>query len=188
MNTLKQLSTLALASLFIFSCSSDDDSIPEIVNEEELITTTTISLTSEGNPTVTFTATDLDGDGPNAPVIDDVNLLANTTYTGTVTLLNETESPAEDITEEVAEEADEHQFFYQASTSLNVTTDYADADADGNPVGINFSLITGEASNGTFTVTLRHEPSKGASGVAEGDITNAGGETDVTQTFNVIVE
>ena len=40
MNTLKQLSTLALASLFIFSCSSDDDSIPEIVNEEELITTT----------------------------------------------------------------------------------------------------------------------------------------------------
>ena len=121
-------------------------------------------------------------------MIDDVNLLANTTYTGTVTLLNETESPAEDITEEVAEEADEHQFFYQASTSLNVTTDYADADADGNPVGINFSLITGEASNGNFTVTLRHEPSKGASGVAEGDITNAGGETDVTQTFNVIVE
>ena len=33
--------------------------------------------------------------------------------------------------------------------------------------------------HGQFTVTLRHEPDKSAQGVSAGDITNAGGETDI---------
>ena len=33
------------------------------------------------------------------------------TYSGTMTLLNESETPAEDITIEIQEEDDEHQFF-----------------------------------------------------------------------------
>ena len=37
-------------------------------------------------------------------------------------------------------------------------------------------------------MTLRHEPAKDASGVAAGDITNAGGETDIEVTFDVTVE
>ena len=41
--------------------------------------------------------------------------------------------------------------------------------------------------NGTITVILRHEPDKDASGVSNGDITNAGGETDIEVVFNVEV-
>ena len=35
---------------------------------------------------------------------------------------------------------------------------------------------------------LRHEPDKSAAGVSSGDITNAGGETDIEVSFNVIIE
>ncbi|HBK71516.1 MAG TPA: type 1 periplasmic binding fold superfamily protein, partial [Flavobacteriaceae bacterium] len=35
---------------------------------------------------------------------------------------------------------------------------------------------------------LRHEPNKSASGVSDGDITNAGGETDIEVIFNITVQ
>ena len=58
---------IALISIFTFSsCNNDDD--PIAVNEEEVITTVTTTLTA-GNQTVTLTSRDLDGDGPNAPVV-----------------------------------------------------------------------------------------------------------------------
>ena len=147
-----------------------------------------IILEADENNIIVFSSRDLDGDGPNPPVVDDVTLAANTTYSGFIGFSNETVSPAENITEEVAEEAEEHQIFYQTSAGLNLTTTYTDMDADGNPVGINFNLTTGQSSNGSFTVILRHEPNKNASGVSDGVITNAGGETDVSQTFSVTIQ
>jgi hypothetical protein len=50
-----------------------------------------------GNQTVTLTSRDLDGDGPNAPVVT-VSGDFNTTYTGSVSFLNESITPADDIT------------------------------------------------------------------------------------------
>ena len=97
------------------------------------------------------------------------------------------ESPAEDITEEVKEEAEEHQFFFQ--TSINgLSVVYNDKDADDNPIGLSSTVTTSEAGSGNLTIILRHEPSKNASGVSAGDITNAGGETDIEVTFDVNVQ
>ncbi|WP_396637938.1 type 1 periplasmic binding fold superfamily protein [Maribacter sp. R77961] len=173
---------LLAAGLLTVSCSNDDDD-PEVINDEEVITTMNVTLTAaSGN--ITLQSQDLDGDGPNAPVIDiSGNLAANTTYSGSIELLNETESPAEDITEEVAEEDDEHQFFFSASGAVT-GTDYADADGDGNPLGILFTLTTGDAGNGTLQITLRHEPKK----PNDGSLSDAGGETDIAQTFNVVIQ
>ena len=113
MKTIKFLSLFALAGLTFTSCSDDDEN-PEPVNEEELITTMTITLAPQGGGTaVVLQSRDLDGDGPNAPEVTvSDNLSGNTTYEGSIVLLNETETPAEDITEEVAEEDEEHQFFF----------------------------------------------------------------------------
>ena len=44
----------------------------------------------------------------------------STQYQGAVRFLNETETPAEEITDEVLEEADEHQVFYTTSEGLNI--------------------------------------------------------------------
>ncbi len=105
-------------------------------------------------------------------------LVANTTYEGSVAFLNETENPVEDITEEVEEEDDEHQVFFTPGGGLDLTTEYENFDADGNPLGTLFTLTTGEASMGNFTITLRHELTKPNDGLA-----SAGGDTDIEVTF-----
>lgn len=187
----KFLSMFILAGVLFSSCSSnDDEALPEPVNEEEVITTVALTLVPQGDAeTVVISYQDLDGDGPDAPVTNiSGNLASNTTYSGSVSVLNELETPAENITEEVEEEGDEHQFFYTVGSSLDATVEYTDEDENGSPVGVTFDLITGEASSGSLTVTLRHEPNKDAAGVSEGDITNAGGDTDVEATFSLEIE
>lgn len=186
MKTIKLLAIACISAITFASCSDDD---PTPTNEEEVITTMTVTLTPDGGGNdVVLRTRDLDGDGPNAPEVTvSGTIFANTTYNGTIELLNETEDPAEDITEEVAAEAEAHQFFY-TSTGISPTFTYAGAnDANGNPVGINFSVATGAAGSGTVTFILRHEPNKSAAGVNEGNIANAGGETDIEATFNVTI-
>ncbi|KAF2514498.1 type 1 periplasmic binding fold superfamily protein [Flavobacterium salilacus subsp. salilacus] len=186
---MKQLKLSALALLTFISltsCSNDDDA--PFVNEEEVITTITATFTPVADgETVILTSRDLDGDGPDAPVLTvSGDFIAGANYTGSVTFLNETESPAENITEEVQEEGDEHQIFYQAN-GLG-TFAYTDQDVNGDPIGLAFTFEAAEtATTGNLTVTLRHEPNKDAEGVASGNITNAGGSTDATATFQVAV-
>lgn len=191
MKTLKHLSLIAIATLVFSACSNDDDTTPLPVNEEEVITTLTATLTPDGGTgtTVTLQTRDLDGDGPDAPVIEISGSLAtNTTYNGSLELLNETEDPAELINTEIIEEDEDHQFFFQADNAL-ATFAYSDMDGDGNPLGLEFTLTTGATTGSeNITITLRHEPSKSADGVSDGDITNAGGETDTQATFAVTVE
>ena len=190
-----KISSLLLLALITFSSCSDDEGTPEIINEEEVITTVTVTLVPQTGSTVTLTSRDLDGDGPDAPVRTvSGNLQAGMQYSGSIVLQNETVSPAEVINEEIEEEADEHQFFYQVTGGLDATAVYADEENDyltngsTNPVGLSFTMQAGAASTGQFTVTLRHEPNKDAEGVSEGNLTNAGGETDVAQTFDLTIE
>ncbi len=188
MNKLKFIILFALFSV-VLSCSDDDESGPIIINEEEVITTLNLTLTPVGGGMpVVLSSRDLDADGPNPPVVTVENLTANTTYQGVLEVLNETESPAEDITEEVAEEDEDHQFFFQVIGNATVTVSYSDTDADNNPVGIQVNLTTGDASTGDMVVTLRHLLDKFGTGVSDGDITNAGGDTDVEVTFPITVQ
>lgn len=184
MKTVKFLSMFIFLSLLFTSCSNDDNN-PEPVNEEETITTITVTLVpAGGGDTVTLTSRDLDGDDPDAPVIDvSGNLTSTTTYGGAIVLLNETETPPENITEEVEEEDEEHQFFFTSTGSI-ASVEYGDQDGDGNPVGLVFTLTTADAGGATLAVTLRHEPKK----PNDGSLTDAGGETDLAQTFTLTVE
>lgn len=176
------------AALNFSSCKEDEPEDPIIPNEEEVITTLNYTLTPQGEGTaVVLSFQDLDGDGGDDPVITSGVLDSNTTYVGVLELLNELEDPAEDITEEVAEESEEHQFFFSTSLS-NLTVSYSDSDPNGDPVGIESLVSTGNPGSGTITVILRHEPNKSATGVNSGDITNAGGETDIEVTFDVDVQ
>jgi hypothetical protein len=180
-----QFFCVALCAMFMFTAC---EKTPDIANDEEVITTLKYTLTpSGGGAAVVLTFTDLDGDGGNAPVIVGGTLAANETYTGAIELLNESVTPAENVTEEIEEEDEEHQFFF-ATTISGLTIAYTDQDADGNPIGLASTLTTGAAGTGDVTITLRHEPSKSATGVSGGDITNAGGETDIEVTFPVDVQ
>jgi len=185
---MKKSNLLFLLGLVIclasWSCDDDDD--PKIENEEEVITTLNYTLTSaSGSATLSFV--DLDGAGAMDPVITSGTLAANTTYQGTIELLNQSVSPEEDITEEVAEEDLEHQMFF-SSNIAGLSVAYNDTDSEGNPLGLATTLTTGDAGAGTLTITLRHEPNKSAEGVSDGNIANASGETDIEVTFDLVVQ
>ncbi|GER59591.1 type 1 periplasmic binding fold superfamily protein [Patiriisocius marinus] len=185
MKNIKLLATALFATVLFVSCSSDDDATPEIVNEEEIITTLTVTLLpTNGDTPVVLQTRDLDGDGPNAPVVTvSGNLTAGLSYNGSIVLLNETVDPAENITEEVEEEAEEHQFFFTTGGDLDVTTSYSNFDENGDELGTEFALTANTASTGTLTFTLRHEPVKPTT-----SLTDAGGETDIAATFTLTVE
>ncbi len=182
---LRSLAIMASAVVMVSSCREKEPDPEPIPNEEELITTLQYRLTSVGGGSdVVFTFQDLDGDGGDDPIITTGTLMANTSYTGEVILLNEQANPAEDITVEIRGEADEHQFFY-ASSLPGLMVSYEDADANGHPIGLQTSVTTDAPGSGTLRVTLRHQPDKSAAGVAAGDISNAGGETDIEVDFDV---
>jgi len=187
--TTKLKNTLLILCLGVtlFGCEKKPDD-PVIPNEEEVITTLILTLTpSGGGVERVFSFTDLDGDGGNNPVITIDTLAANTTYSGTLVLLNQQKSPEEDITEEVKEESAEHQFFYEVNAS-NVTVSYRDKDTNGRPLGVSTEFVTGASESGSLKITLRHEPNKSAAGVDAGQIQNAGGETDIEVSFNLEVK
>lgn len=179
MKTIKLLAVLFISTLVFTNCEDDHDD-HDHGSDEELITTVLYTLT-DGNNTIVLEWEDLDGDTGSAPTITSGTLTANTSYTGSIQLLNRTESPAEDITVEVRAEGDEHEFFYTNTAGLTITK----TDTDGtNPVGIETTLSTGAAGSGSLTIVLKHEPTKPNDGTAA----NAGGSTDVQVTFPISIQ
>lgn len=192
-HTLKNALFAAALGGALTACKKDDPTPPTggapPPNEQEVITTLKLHFTSpDSTDQREWIWRDLDGDGGNAPVITTVPLAANSTYLVRMEVLDESNpNDVEDITEEILEEDAEHQFFFIV-TDANATIQYTDQDGNGNPLGVASLWSLGVASNGSVTVILRHELDKDAPGVSTGDITNAGGDTDIEVSFPLILE
>jgi len=169
---------------FLNACTEDEDILP--VNDQKTITTFEITFLpkSGGSPT-TLKWQDLDGDGGNPPEITGGTFLADTDYSATMQLLNETTS--ENITLEILEQNNEHQFFFEYG-SLFSNFAYEDKDGNDFPVGLATSWTTASVGSGSFKVILRHHPDKSASGVTTGNSANAGGKTDIEVEFPITIE
>ena len=174
---------LMMGSLIVTSsCGDDDDPTP--ASDRELITTVTLTMDTEKGLLATATYKDMDGVGGTAPTKTQLVLKANTTYTANLTLLNEQESPAIEIHDEVLEEADDHQVFYTPGNGLNLTVATTDKDSENRPLGLETTFTTGAASSGKLKVVLKHQPNTKAA--APGDATK--GETDVEVEFDVLIQ
>lgn len=162
--------------LSLAACSKDKD---EVTNEEELITTAVLEFRDNGSSdSFSVIFSDPDGEGGEEPVyFDEIRLRPNTTYSVTATLLNESTDPDTDITAEVAEEADDHQFFY-LPVGVNINVAVTDQDNAGLPLGILSQWTTGEVSTGTVRFVLKHKPGNKAS---NDDVSK--GETDIDLNF-----
>lgn len=174
-------SAAALAfAVGISACDGDD---PAPVNEEEVITTLNVTLAPNGGGTpVTLRFFDADGDGSGAPIKTvSGNLEADKTYTGVITLSDDSKSTPVDITEEVAEEADDHLFCFTV-TGSNLTVTATDKDSQNLPVGLTSSWVTTTAGNTSVKIVLRHQPET-KNGQCPGS-----GDTDVEVDFDVIIE
>jgi len=182
-----------LATMLLVSCGDD----PEPANEEELITTLIVTLTSDGGAPITMTFKDIDGDGAGVPEYiyssegDAAVLTASTTYTATIALLNESVSPAENITEEIEEEADEHLFCFDKTGLTGLTIAYADTEADyvaggsSKVVGLATTWTTTDTTGeGTVTFKLFHQ----IGGSKTGTCPTGSTDTDIEVTFNIVIQ
>lgn len=193
------LSILFLAgTAAISSCKEDANEVtaptPQSpAGETELITDVNLTFTNPLGESTTAIFSDPDGDGGIAPTITGINLKTNTTYTCSIDVLDASNPSAVDsITIEISEEDEDHQFFYIGGNLLPATVGiaYNDFDDNNKPVGLVSTWTVGAGvspSNATMKITLRHEPNKDGANVSNGDITNAGGETDVEIDFPISI-
>ena len=179
-----------MAGVLFTGCDKDDDEVvPEEENEEEVITDVKLIFTNTSDNTdiVTARAKDPDGEGvKELEVLDDINLDTSETYILTFEIMNNLETPGEDIGAEIAEEDDEHQIFFSFSDNafanpigngnIDQASDpvsYNDVDENNNPVGLSTTWTTSSStlSDGMFTVRLQHQPDvkTATSGANDGD-------------------
>ncbi|MCF2498867.1 hypothetical protein [Dyadobacter chenhuakuii] len=151
---------LLLAATVSFTQCKDAGDDVQIDDENELITSVTLKFTEDGTTNVqSFSYKDADGDGGNAPTqFDTIALKPHKTYTVAIELLDESKTPADNITEEVAEESDEHLFVYTPSPSTLLTYTYGDKDENNFPIGLTGKAVTTAAGLGKLKVQLRHQP------------------------------
>lgn len=196
-----------LMSLLVFSVACGDVEDPHDHHDHENEVITTVELTFSTAGADSFTATWADPENDGSPVVDDIRLTMGTDYDVTVRFLNGLESPAEDLTAEISDEADQHQVFFTGTavrgpaTSENaeavVEHAYGDEDPNGFPLGLDNDLSTLGTGDGTLVVTLRHLPPESgnvvkgestAADVAAGGFGSIGGDNDANVTFSLFVE
>ena len=182
-NTKISLIAFMAFSLAITSCKKDKKELPK-VDEGELITTIKLEFTNTGNPAdvKTFIWRDIDGQGGEEPLIDEIKLLPNTNYKMIVAaVLNETTTPAENITEEIEEENYEHLFVYKPNPADALAITITDKDIKNLPVGLKADVRTGAAKTGILNVILRHQ-------VGTKNGTEAPGSSDFDITYKVKIQ
>lgn len=178
------------------------DIVEDPNEEEEVINQVVLTFTpTDGGEDIRATWLDADGEGVGNPTIDDINLDADTEYEMSIALANTLVDPAEDITEEIEDEDDEHQFFFEftadifaspsgdgnvdnASDPLNYEDEDSDSqDGSGLPVGLQTSWETGGVTSGTLRIILKHQP-----GVKSATSTSEDGGTDIDIEFSINIE
>ena len=182
MNQKLTLALLLFAAVTFTQCKDAGDDV-EADDENELITTVTLKFAEKGTTTVnSFSYKDTDGDGGNAPVqFDTITLKPNTGYMLTVEMLDESKTPAEDITEEIEEKSDEHLLIYTPAPATLLTYTYGDKDANNFNIGLKGEALTGAAGTGNLKVQLRHQPE-----TKNGSATP--GSDDVNLDFTVVIK
>ena len=172
--------------ILLNGCKKGTDPLP--ADENELITTVTLRFTQAGTTTVqTATYQDKDGDGGAPPTkFESITLTANTSYSLTTDLLDESKTPTQSISDEVGKKRDEHLLLYAATPAGLLTYTYGDKDSRNLPVGLTGTVRTGAAGAGKLNVRLRHQPPINGTIVKDGTATP--GSDDVNLNFGLTVK
>lgn len=199
-SNLKLLVTLLIPVTFFLSSCEKDDPVPEI--DQEVITDVTLRFTevNELNEPIiesSFEVEAVDAQGISLGVSPEIGIISSLEpgkkYLLDIELYNSLAD--ENVTEEVAADDEEHQFYFLGSALVGeaafLSYSYNDMDGNGNPVGLQGYITVNEtmpAYNGTFRVILRHDLNKDFSGANNPnfeDFEQAGGESDLDVTFQV---
>ena len=183
-------SAIAIAATMTWSaCKKSETVVSPPAPSNEFLTTVRLVATNEANASDVVTASwvDLTPDDNNPPDTSNaiLNLKPNAVYDVKVLFLDETQTPAGDITAELKERQNYHLLFFQPTPvapsdtatgissasipgtvasatgpylNLHVVRTDMDANTPPLPVGLTDKFTTGAASNGHLEVVLRHQP------------------------------
>jgi len=173
----------------VAGCKEDNPGDPNDGNEQELITKVILTLTENGmGRAITATFRDPDGVGGVNATVDTLKVKAGSAYTGAMALADESKNPPTDITAEIADEKDAHQFFNTPNGALagRLTITITDKDSRNLPVGLAFTIavtagapVTGSAANSVKVALSHYDPASTKNG------TTPSSETDVEIDFPV---
>lgn len=180
--TIKRVGMLLVCMTFsFFSCkkkTNDPVNNPPSQNEEELITTVRLTFTDTTGsvPILNFEFQDIDGPGGMNPTkFDSIVLKKDIVYHLSIQFLNESVTPSENITSEIASEGVDHLLCFVSSiNAVNITK--ADMDDNNLAIGLHSFWKANNLGEGTLLLTLKHQP-----GIKTGDCSV--GETDVELNF-----
>jgi hypothetical protein len=201
-NFLTNIANLIMVAILLFAGVSCEPKDPEEEKEEELITDVTLKFTEVnaqgaaiGTP---FEVKAIDPEGLGLgknPTLGTISLGSGKRYSLEITLFNRIEN--EDVTKEIKEDADDHQFFFLGTAFVGpnkiLTYIYDDEDNKGNPLGLKGFVqvaATPAVNNAKFKLVLRHDLNKSFSGANNPHFENyisAGGETDIEIEFTVTI-
>lgn len=183
------------AALLLTGCKKDDPTSPgPDPNPQELITTIILQLTdTTGNTANAVTAAfrDLDGPGGNPPTVDTVRLKGGVGYDCRVVILDETKTPVDTVSNEVAEEGTAHRIWYSTAGGIAGRVAIVPIDNDGGtptplPIGllIRVNVSTAGAAAGTLRSVLKHYQPESTK---RSDTNGSLGETDFDVTFPISI-
>jgi hypothetical protein len=183
MKTRILLSLVSIMAIGAISCNKEKVD----PNEGELITTVRVKLTEKlmgGSGAVSvFEFKDLDGEGGVAPSkFDEISLQKGKVYDCVLEILNESVTPADNITAEIIAESNDHQLYYSSTNNLVAFNNF-NQDGKGFPLGTS-SIWTASSTAGTgiLNITLKHKP-----GIKTANDNISVGDTDISLDFKVKV-
>lgn len=156
-------------------------------DEHDVITTVTLRLENmaDSNDVVIAVWEDIDGiGGANPNRIDSIRLKKAATYTCNVSFENRSVTPVVDVTQDILNDRNNHQVFYDLSSDLGQIT-VEDLDARNLPVGLRFRLTTpmdASAVAGQLKLSLYHWSNE-----SDKTGTTRGSETDIEVTLPLLV-
>ncbi|MEP6712084.1 MAG: hypothetical protein ABJA37_06700 [Ferruginibacter sp.] len=183
----KVTSILAGASLLLLlvvnGCKKEETAVAPPLPGNEFLTTVKLVCTNAGDPAdiKTVSVKAIDGqpvDYSNATL----NLKKNSTYNVGVFFLDDTKTPAGDVTPDIKARQNYHLIcFVVTGANLTVTRTDLDTNTPALPIGLTDKFTTVGVSTGSLNVQLRHQPN-----AKNGDCAPGSTDADVDFPINII--
>lgn len=172
-----------LIALITVGCEKEETPVIPMGETLEQVTTWRMLMFSNQIQPTQLSSRDLDGDGPDEPVISGGRAAANTVFRGQIELFDETMFPELEVNEFILNNSASYQLFF-VGNGIDLTVTYSDEDINGNPIGLDTQITTGDPAEGSITIILRANPTKNSSN----NPTAAGGETVGEVTIPLTIE
>lgn len=178
------LAIAAISGLILHGCSKDETIVSPPVPGNEFLTTVQLIITNTAVSTdvQTRSVKQLPGQAVNYTNAS-ITLKKNSTYTVQVKFLDETTTPAGNVTDDILTRQNYHLICFTVSggAALTVVRTDKDTNTPALEVGLQDKFTTGAIGTGSLNVQLRHQPN-----AKNGDCSPGSSDADVDFPVSII--